>query len=95
VPVGKEEIRKVARLAHLELTPKELEKLSKELARIIGYIDQIKSIDTSGIVPRSQNLKTENVLREDKAKPSLPKEKALANAPDKDDDFFKVPKVLG
>jgi len=95
VPILKEDILKVARLARLELTPEELELFSKDLAKIISYIDQLKKVNTDGIVPRNRFIKAENVLREDIVKPSLPKEKALANAPDRDEDFFRVPKVLG
>jgi aspartyl-tRNA(Asn)/glutamyl-tRNA(Gln) amidotransferase subunit C len=95
VPIGKDEIRKVAKLARLELTPKEQDRLSYDLAQIIGYIDQIKSADTAEIAPGAKRLKTENVLREDKISPSLSRGKALANAPDKDEEFFKVPKVIG
>ena len=95
MPILKEDILKVARLARLELTPEELELFSKDLAKIISYIDQLKKVNTDGIVPRKRFIKAENMLREDIVKPSLPKEVALANAPDRDEDFFRVPKVLG
>jgi aspartyl-tRNA(Asn)/glutamyl-tRNA(Gln) amidotransferase subunit C len=95
VPITKDEILKIAALARLELTSRELEKLASELAQIVAYIDQIKQVDTTGIVPRSQFIKAENVFRDDIVKPSLPKEAALGNAPDRDEDYFRVPKVIG
>ncbi len=95
MPITKDEILKVAALARLELTPQELEKMAVDLAQIVAYVDQIKKINTDGIVPRSQFIKAENVFREDIVKPSLPVEKALGNAPDRDEEYFRVPKVIG
>ena len=94
MPISKEDILKVAALARLEISPEELESLHKDLTQIISYIDQIHKVNTDGIVPQSQFIKAENVFREDIVRPSLPKEKALENAPDKDDNYFRVPKVL-
>jgi len=94
VPISKDDILKIAALAKLELNPEELESLHHDLTKIISYIDQIRQVDTSGIVPQSQFIKAENVFRDDIVKPSLTKEQALSNAPDKDDDYFRVPRVL-
>lgn len=91
----KEDICRAAGLARLKLTTEELEKLCRDLAQIIAYIDQIQTVDTDGIIPRSQFIKAENVFREDKIKPSLPKTETLSNAPEKDKDYFRVPKVIG
>jgi len=90
-----EEVEHIAQLARLKLSPEELEKYTQELAVIVEYFDQLKDIDTSGITPRDQFITAENVFREDKVKPSLSREQALANAPDHDGQFFKVPKVIG
>ena len=95
MPILKKDIRRAARLARLELTSEEFEKLSKDLAQIIAYIDQIKEVETDGIIPQSLSIRAENIFREDKIKPSLPKIKALRNAPEKDKDYFRVPKVIG
>lgn len=95
VPISKDDILKIASLARLELSPEEQQSLARDLAQIVSYIDQIKSVDTEGIIPQSQFIKAENVFREDAVKPSLPREKALGNAPDRDEEYFKVPKVLG
>lgn len=95
MPVSKDDIYRIARLARLELTPQELECLSKDLAQIIAYIDKIQKVDTNGAVPQAPFAKAVSVFREDEIKPSLPKEKALGNAPDNDEDYFRVPKVIG
>lgn len=94
MPISKDDILRIAALAKLELNPEELESLHHDLTKIISYIDQIRQVDTSGIVPQSQFIKAENVFRDDIVKPSLTKEQALSNAPDKDDDYFRVPRVL-
>jgi len=94
VPISRNDILKIASLARLELTPEELERFHHDLERIISYVEQIQKIDTDGIVSGEQFLKTENVFREDIVKPSLPREKALSNAPDSDGEFIRVPRVL-
>lgn len=95
MPITKNDILKIAALARLELTPEELDQLTRDLAQIITYVEQIRQVDTEGIVPRTQFIAKENVFREDVVKPSLPREKALGNAPDHDGVYFKVPRVLG
>ncbi len=90
-----EEVEHIARLARLKLTPEELQKYTEELGLIVEYFDQLREIDTTGITPRDQFITAENVFREDKVRPSLPREQALANAPDRDEEFFRVPKVIG
>jgi aspartyl-tRNA(Asn)/glutamyl-tRNA(Gln) amidotransferase subunit C len=95
MPLTKEQVEQVAALARLKLSPQETEKFTKELTVILEYVDQLKSVDTEGVEPKDQFIKAENVFREDTVRPSLPREKALANAPDKDEEFFRVPKVIG
>ena len=84
----------VATLAKLELSETEKKKCAKELDKTIKYIDQLKEVDTENIPPTSHIIPMENVLREDKVEPSLSQDEALANAPDKKDGYFKVPKVI-
>lgn len=94
--VKPEEVKKVADLAKLEFTATELSALTGELNHILGYIDQLKELDVSGVEPL-ENLNEEveaSVLRTDEAKPSLPVEAALSNAPKAADNYFLVPKVL-
>ncbi|MCX6826694.1 MAG: Asp-tRNA(Asn)/Glu-tRNA(Gln) amidotransferase subunit GatC [candidate division Zixibacteria bacterium] len=95
MPLTKDDILKVASLARLELTTEELEQLYKDLAQIVVYVDQIKQVNTEGIIPQTQFIKIENVFRNDINRPSLPREKVLGNVPDQDGEYIRVPKVLG
>jgi len=97
MPLSQEQVRHVAQLARLNLSTSEIEQFSHDLTRIIDYIDQLSEVDTSSLEngwSESQKI-AKNVFREDEIRPSLPREKALANAPDKDDEYFHVPKVIG
>ena len=95
MPLSKAQVEHIARLARLSLTPEEIERYTTELTVILDYIDQLKSVDTEGVEPENQFITAENVFREDIAEPSLPRDKALANAPQQDGEFFLVPKVIG
>jgi len=88
------DVEYVAGLAKLELSEKEKGKFQKELDNIIKYIDQLKEVNTEGIPPTSHVIPMENVLREDEVLKSLSQDEALANAPEKEDGYFKVPKVI-
>ncbi|MFA5145100.1 MAG: Asp-tRNA(Asn)/Glu-tRNA(Gln) amidotransferase subunit GatC [Candidatus Omnitrophota bacterium] len=92
--ITKETVEYVAHLARMELEPKELEKLSRQLEGILDFIDKLKAINIDNIVPTSHILPVSNVLREDNLKESLPPEKALMNAPAREGNFFAVPKVI-
>lgn len=95
MPLTKEQVEQVAALARLKLSPPEIENFAKDLTVILDYVDQLKAVNTDGVEPKDQFIKAENVFREDEIKPSLSREQALANAPDKDEEFFRVPKVIG
>jgi len=95
MPLTKEQVEHIAVLARLKLSPQEIEKFTHELTVILEYVDQLKSVNTDGVEPKDQFITAENVFRSDKVRPSLPREQALACAPDKDDEFFRVPKVIG
>lgn len=84
----------IAMLARLELTNEEKEIFSKQLSSIIEYIDKLNELDTTGIDPTAHVLPIKNIFRDDKLKPSLPKDKALRNAPGRTDDFYRVPKII-
>ncbi len=92
--ISKEEVERVAKLARLEITDGEKDSLSRQLSSILTYIEELKSWDTTGIEPTATVLEQTNVLREDLAKPSLPVEQALLNAPDSDGQYFRVPRIL-
>ena len=92
--ISKEEVERVAKLARLEITDAEKEVFSKHLSSILTYMDKLKTLNTEGVEPTATVLEQTNVFREDKARPSLPAEKALANAPESGDGFFVVPKII-
>ncbi|HOW42905.1 MAG TPA: Asp-tRNA(Asn)/Glu-tRNA(Gln) amidotransferase subunit GatC [Candidatus Omnitrophota bacterium] len=92
--LSKETVDYVAHLSRIELTPAELEKLSKQLEAVLEHIDRLSSLDVSKIPPTSHILPLQNVLRPDVPAASLPVDKALRNAPDRQGNFFGVPKVI-
>lgn len=89
-----DDIRHVARLARLSLTEDELRSFENDLNSILRYVEQLQQVDTEGVEPTSHAVRLENVMREDQVEPSLPVDEALANAPDRSDDYFRVPRVL-
>ena len=84
----------LARLARLELSPEEKERMRGQLDAILGYVDQLQRIDTTDVPPTSHVLPLINVFREDEVRPSYPGEAMLANAPDPDGERFGVPRIL-
>ena len=92
--IDKRTVEHAAHLSRIELQPKELDKLSRQLQDILDFIDKLSKLDIKNIQPTSHILPMNNVLREDALKGSLPPEKALANAPAKKASFFVVPKVI-
>ena len=94
MPVSMEDVEKVALLARLQFTEEEKQKLLSELNKILAYFEKLNELDTEDVPPTSHVLPLENVLREDVVRPSMPREKLLANAPDQAMGHFKVPKVI-
>lgn len=92
--IDESQVRKVAQLSRLELDEHEVEQFSGELSSIIEYIEKLNELDVDDVEPLAHCLPIHNVFREDVVKPSLENASALANAPDKHDGYFKVPKVL-
>jgi len=92
--ISKETVQYVANLARIKLTDEELEKFSNQLNDILGYIDQLKEVDISEIPPTAHVLPINNVKRKDVLHPSFKAEQILKNAPQKEGNFFKVPKVI-
>jgi aspartyl-tRNA(Asn)/glutamyl-tRNA(Gln) amidotransferase subunit C len=88
------EVEHVARLARLELTDEEKERMRAQLDSILSYIDKLNELDTSAVEPTSHMLPMMNVFRDDEVRPSLSQEETLANAPDRQDLFFRVPRIL-
>jgi aspartyl-tRNA(Asn)/glutamyl-tRNA(Gln) amidotransferase subunit C len=93
--VTRENVAYIAELARLRFTDEEQEKMTRELNMILHYVEKLNEVDTTGVEPLSSIHDQGNVLREDVEMPSLSNEAALRNAPDRQDRFFKVPKVIG
>jgi aspartyl-tRNA(Asn)/glutamyl-tRNA(Gln) amidotransferase subunit C len=94
MPLSKEEVRWVAHLARLELSAGELETMGRQLSDIVAYVEQLASLDTASVEPLAHPLPVSNMFRDDVPAPSLPVERALANAPCRRGDFYAVPAVL-
>ena len=92
--ISKQEVEHVAKLARLEITETEKEAFSQQLSAILTYVEKLNQLKTEGVEPTATVLGQTNVFREDKARPSLPVEKAVANAPESADGFFVVPKII-
>lgn len=92
--IDKAEVRKVAKLARLELSEVEVEEFASQLSAILDYVEKMNELDTTNVEPLAHCLPVNNVFREDSVKESLGTEKTLANAPQRDGEFFKVPKIL-
>ena len=84
----------MARLARLAISEKEKELFTRQLGEILTYIEKLKELDTSKVDPTSHVLPLNNVFREDEVRPSLPREEILKNAPDRTEEFFRVPKII-
>ena len=92
--IRKEEVLHVARLARLALTDEEAEAFTGQLDAILGYVEKLSRLDTSGVEPTAHVAASGNVLREDRVEPSLPRDRVLGNAPDAENGFFRVPRIL-
>jgi len=90
----KDEVKAVAELARLYLSPEELEQMRDQLSSILVHIAKLDELDTAAISPTAQVIDLTNVMREDEVRPSLSPEAVLANAPRKNDGFFEVHAVL-
>ncbi len=90
----RDDVAQVALLARLRLSPDELDDFTGQLTKIVGFVEQLNELDTTGVEPLAHGVELRNVFREDKLGPALPREAALANAPARSDDSFLVPAVL-
>jgi aspartyl-tRNA(Asn)/glutamyl-tRNA(Gln) amidotransferase subunit C len=91
IAISKDEVLHVARLARLALTEEEVERLGAQLNAILEAVGKVGELDLEGVEPTAHPLDLVNVWAEDEPRPSLPVEEALANAPDREAGFFKVP----
>jgi len=99
MPITKADVEKIAELSRLELTADETESFTHQLSSILGYIDKLNELDTSEVQPMSHcsttELDTGYALRDDIVRPGIGQRLATENAPDAEDGYFKVPKVIG
>ena len=88
-------IRHIGLLSRIELTDEQVATFGRQFADIVAYMDKLQELDTDGVEPMAHALPVHNVFGEDVPGESLPAEQALRNAPQRDGDFYKVPKVIG
>jgi aspartyl-tRNA(Asn)/glutamyl-tRNA(Gln) amidotransferase subunit C len=88
------EVEHVARLARLALGADEKDRMRSQLDAILGYVEQLRRVDTTGVEPTAHVLPLVNVMRDDEVRPSYPADAMLANAPDAQDGQFRVPRIL-
>lgn len=89
-----EEVRYVAKLARLELSPEEVSSTTEHLDRILSYVDKLNELNTDGVAPTTHALAVSNAFREDEVRSSLAQAEALANCPVQNGEAFVVPKVI-
>lgn len=93
--ISRDQVEKVALLARLTLSDSEAERMTAELNDVVAYVDLLSEVDTEGVEPMAHAVEVHNVLRADQAKPSLPRDEALRNAPNHNSVGYLVPAVLG
>ena len=93
--VSRKDVEHIAELARLKFSEEELNNFTGQLNEILTYVEKLNEFDTENVEPLSHPVEGSNVFREDDVKPSIPTEEALKNAPEKDEQFFHVPKVIG
>jgi aspartyl-tRNA(Asn)/glutamyl-tRNA(Gln) amidotransferase subunit C len=94
VKITCKDVANVALLSRLEFSESELETFTGQMDAILEYADVLNKLNVDNVQPMAHVLPLKNVMRVDEAKPSLPRELALSNAPEQEDGYFKVPKVM-
>jgi aspartyl-tRNA(Asn)/glutamyl-tRNA(Gln) amidotransferase subunit C len=95
VQLSKEDVTRVAALAQIHVEPPEVEALVRDLSRILDYASDLLQVEGLSVLPTLHGAKQGMPLRPDEVRPSLPVQRVLANAPDVEDNCFRVPPVLG
>jgi aspartyl-tRNA(Asn)/glutamyl-tRNA(Gln) amidotransferase subunit C len=90
-----EQVRKVAHLARLELTAADEAKLPEQLSAILDYVEQLSELNTDEVQPTTRAIDVSNITRADSQKTFGDRQLLLDNAPDREEDYFRVPKILG
>jgi aspartyl-tRNA(Asn)/glutamyl-tRNA(Gln) amidotransferase subunit C len=92
--IDREQVRKVALLARLDLTPEEEEQFTTQLGSILEYFEQLSELDVSDVPPTARAIDVSNVTRSDELQPYGDRQAILNSAPNQEGDFFKVPQIL-
>tara|TARA_Y100001968_G_scaffold314073_1_gene339003 strand:+ start:270 stop:557 length:288 start_codon:yes stop_codon:yes gene_type:complete len=92
--ISSSDVRKVAKLARLELSEDQIETYTAQLEEILSYVDQLQEIDTQNIPPTTRAVEVINATREDLVELNGSREEILNQAPDREGDFFRVPKII-
>ena len=92
--IDKETLDKIAHLSRLEISEKDTDQILKDMNKFVAFVEKLNEVDTEGVEPLTTMSYEVNMLREDEVKPHIDHEYALKNAPKKDKDYFRVPKVL-
>ena len=92
--IERKDVEHVARLARLALTDGELERMREQLNGILAYIEKLNELDTNAVEPTSHAVPLVNVMRDDANRPCLSQDEALANAPERSGEFFRVPRII-
>lgn len=94
-PITEDDVRQVAKLSRLDLSDSEITRFTGQLAAVLEYVGKLNELDVEGVEPLFHASDHHSVMREDVAVPGLTPDEAMANAPGRQENFFKVPKVLG
>ena len=92
--ISSSDVRKVAQLSRLELPEDQIQTYTKQLEEILSYVDQLQEIDTENIPPTTRAVEVVNAMREDIVEVSCSREDLLNQAPQREGDFYRVPKIL-
>ncbi len=92
--IDKDSIKKIAHLSRLEFDEASAEKMSKDMSQILDWVEKLNELDTAEVAPLTTMSSEVNVMREDKVAHQLDHEAGMKNAPKRDSDYFRVPKVL-
>jgi aspartyl-tRNA(Asn)/glutamyl-tRNA(Gln) amidotransferase subunit C len=97
MPMGltRADVKKIATLARLSISDEEAESLASQLGQVVAYVEQLGEINTDDVEPMAHAIEQVNVLADDEARDSCPRDEMLQNAPSRDDECYRVPPVLG
>ena len=92
--IDREQVKKVANLARLDITPEEEEQFTTQLNSILDYFAQLSELDTDDVAPTTRALETSNITRPDRLQPFTDRQALLDCAPEQEGDYFRVPKIM-